>query len=90
MNVEQPETAPYLLETTPKEKARQEANLQQLAQRLQDLTFLSADKWFELKPNDPRREVMTQRNATRLERSRSRELIAPEMARIGLDAHSSQ
>ncbi len=81
-NVEQLETAQLavaraitnLLGTTPKAVVRHEANLQLLALRLRELTLLHADKWFQLKPNDPRRELMTQRVATRLNRPDWREV----------------
>ncbi len=96
-NVEQLETAQLavaraitnLLGRTPKEVVRHEANLQPLAVRLRELTLLHADKSSQLKPNDPRREMMNQRVATRLRRTGWREMVLPELARLGLDAPSS-
>ncbi len=70
------------LGTAPKEVVRHEANLQPLALRLRELTLLHADKWFQLKPNDPRQELMTQRVTTRLKRPGWRDMVLPELARL--------
>ncbi len=97
-NVEQLETAQLavaraitnLVSTTPREVFRKEADLQPLAQRLRELTLPHADKWLQLQPNDPRHEMFTGNVASHLRHTGWRELMLPELRRLGLDAQPSQ
>ncbi len=67
-----------------------ESDLPPLTQRLSELTLLHGDKWCQLQPNDPRREMITGNVAFRIRRTGWRELVRPEVRRVGPDAQPSQ